>query len=91
MKCDNCYVYGCSKDSMARTAEIGVCIAYKPKEPKPTRYDKFRADTSTIDGFVEWLSDTEIGCEFCIYQDEAMKCVYGVCKAGIKAYFERTV
>ena len=91
-KCDNCVVFTCSMESMARTAEIGVCIAYKPKEPKQTYFDKFRQDTATIDGLNEWLSGFDSVCRLCAYDDDDVtKCTTLICEQGIRAYFERTV
>lgn len=70
-----------------------ACPENKDEPPKPTRYTKFRADTATIDGLVDWTYEKG-SCKMCA-NSSGMRCSLplgtinvDICKAGIKAYWE---
>ena len=66
-----------------------ACPENKDEPPKPTRFDKFRADTATIDGLVEWtIHNHEWYCHKCVYTHCSKECAKSLCKQGIKAYWE---
>lgn len=58
------------------------------EERKPNRYEQFRKQTATIDGFIEWMFENGSCLSTCAYHERCKNGDEVDCKAGIKEYWE---